>query len=1120
MKKLLFYVLLISTIALQAQIATNAPWMQTLVQARTTAPTLQEIRASFDSYWENHDKDKKGSGYKPFKRWEQFWSSQLDSSGHLMTREAIWQAWQQKQAMQNTTMNRNVTVTSNWTSIGPYSHNNSSSWSPGQGRVNFAIVDPNNANTYYVGTPAGGIWKSTDAGQSWTPLSDDLPQLGVSGIAIDPNDSNIIYIATGDDDAGNTYSIGVMKSTDGGTTWNTTGLIFNATNKRSNDIYINPNNSNMLWVATSDGIYKTTDAGVNWTLVLAGNCKDLKLKPNSPDTIYAVVANTFYKSIDFGETFSPITSTGMPTSTSRMAIAVTPADNTVVYLLNAASGSFEGVYKSTDSGANFTKTLETDDIFDGSGQSYYDMAITVSDTAVNTVFVGVLNIRKSTDGGDNFIPINNWSNPSGFAYTHADIHFLRYYNGVLFAGTDGGIYRSTDDGVNFTDLTVNGLAIGQFYRVSVSKDANNNVVGGLQDNGGFGYSSGVWGNYHGADGMDCAVDPNDANTYYGFIQNGNSLYVTHDGGTSGSSYVGAPTGVTGNWVTPLVANKQSVLYAGYNKLYKVKNNAFIAVSGADFGGNIRTIEIDPLDNTIIYVSRGTNLFRSIDSGVTFTNIHTFTNAISSIEVNNLDSNTIYISTSGTNGKIYKTSDNAATWTDITYNLPADSKNVVRHQNHHSANPIYVGTSLGVYYLDDTFPTIWQQFDTNLPNVSVSDLEINSYNHKITAATYGRGVWQSPISSEIASDDIKVNKIIAPSNSISCNTAITPIVEVFNNGQNDINQIDFTYHYDSDAAQTYQWNGTLTSGQTFSITLPSEILTIGNHTLNVSSTITNDAYIDNNSSFSSFKINRSDIPSTLFTFEDSVADTFITQGTAWEIASPASINLNTVSSGAQAYCIAPTADYLPNTKAYLYSPCYDLTTITSPILHFQMAFRTELDWDYLYMEYSTDGSTWQILGNASDTNWYNSASTLNGLPGKQWTGIADVLRHYSYDLAAFTAETTIQFRFVFLSDTYVQEQGVVVDDFTISSTLEVSNNIDNNITIKPNPSNGIFALSWGSDTTIKSLEIYTITGQLVKTIAHSFQANNYNLDMKGLSKGMYLLKVKSDKGEFAKKLIIQ
>ncbi len=1120
MKKLLLYFLLLSAIVLQAQLATDAPWMQTNAQARVTNPTLSELHASFDQYWENHDKDKKGSGYKPFKRWEQFWSSQLDSSGHLMTREAIWQAWQQKQAMQNTTTNRSAaTATSNWTSIGPYSHNNSSSWSPGQGRVNFAIIDPNNANTYYVGTPAGGIWKSTDAGQSWTAKSDDLPQLGVSGIAIDPNNSNTIYIATGDDDAGDTYSIGVMKSTDGGTTWNTTGLVFNTTYNRSNDIYINPNDSNMLWVATDDGIYKTTDAGVNWTLVLAGNCKDLKLKPNSPDTIYAALNNTFYRSTDFGETFTAITSAGMPTNTSRMAIAVTPADNTVVYLLNAANSNFEGVYKSTDSGANFTKTLETDDIFE-SDQSWYDMAITVSDTNVNTVFVGVLNIWKSTDGGDNFIALNNWSSPNTSSYTHADIHFLRYYNGVLFAGTDGGIYRSTDDGANFTDLTVNGLAIGEFYRVSVSKDVNNHVVGGLQDNGGFGYNNGSWGVYHGADGMDCAVDPNNPNTYYGFIQSGLTLYTTQDGGASGASYASPPSGVTGNWITPLVANKQSVLYAGYNKLYKIENQTFIAVSGADFGGKIENIEVDPLDNAIIYVSKDSNLFKSTDSGVSFTNIHTFTNAISSIEVNNLDSNTIYISTYGTSGKVYKTTDNAATWIDITYNLPADSKNVVRHQNHHSDNPIYVGTSLGVYYLDDTNPTTWQVFDTNLPNVSVSDLEINSYNHTITAATYGRGVWQSPISSEVASDDVKNNKIIAPNKIISCGTTVTPNVEVFNNGQNNINQIDFTYNYDNDASQSFQWNGTLTAGQTIAIALPSQSLNIGDHELQVSSTIANDAYVDNNSGYSTFIINRSDVPTTLFSFEDSTTDTFMTTGAAWQIASPASANLNTVSSGTKAYCIGATADYLPGTHAYLYSPCYDLTTITSPILNFKMAFRTELDWDYLYMEFSTDGNNWQILGNASDPNWYNSATTANGLPGKQWTGIADTLQLYSYDLEDFTTTTSIQFRFVFLSDSYVNEQGVVIDDFTISGTLGVANSIENTITIKPNPSNGVFALSWNSNTAIKNLQVYTITGQLVKTITHSFQGNNYNLDMNELSKGMYLLKVKSDQGQFTKKILLK
>ncbi len=127
---------------------------------------------------------------------------------------------------------------SNWQPVGPFTHTNTGSWSSGQGRVNVVYVDPSNANTIYVGAPAGGIWKSTNAGVNWSPLSDNLPQIGVSGIVVAHNNSNVIYIATGDRDATDTYSVGILKSTDGGVTWNTTGLSFANTFTTASDIYL------------------------------------------------------------------------------------------------------------------------------------------------------------------------------------------------------------------------------------------------------------------------------------------------------------------------------------------------------------------------------------------------------------------------------------------------------------------------------------------------------------------------------------------------------------------------------------------------------------------------------------------------------------------------------------------------------------------------------------------------------------------------------------------------------------------------------------------------------------------------------------------------------------------
>jgi hypothetical protein len=142
-------------------------------------------------------------------------------------------------------------------------------------------------NTLWVGLPSGGIWKTTNNGGSWTPLSDGLPTIGVSGIAIHPTDPNIIWILTGDGDAADTKSIGVLKSTNGGTTWATTGLTWNASDEnRGYKLMIDPANSNTLWAVTTLGLYKTTNGGTSWTNVFSGDFRDLEFKPGTSSTMY------------------------------------------------------------------------------------------------------------------------------------------------------------------------------------------------------------------------------------------------------------------------------------------------------------------------------------------------------------------------------------------------------------------------------------------------------------------------------------------------------------------------------------------------------------------------------------------------------------------------------------------------------------------------------------------------------------------------------------------------------------------------------------------------------------------------------------------------------------------
>lgn len=1110
-----------------AQYNENAPWIKNNNVKKLTSSkgNFEDLSISFNNYWKNKDFSKKGSGYKPFKRWENHWKNYVLNDGSIATPQLTWEAWEKRQILAKAGNN-----SSNWKSIGPYTTNIKT----GQGRINTFIIDPNNPTIYYVGAPSGGLWKSTDSGINWTPLTDYLPQIGVSGIAIDSKNSNIIYIATGDDDALDTYSIGVLKSTDAGITWNKTGLDFSNSHSISNEIYVHPTNSNIIWVSTNEGLFKSTNAGVNWSKKLTGNILDFKLKPGDPNTIYAVGNAYFYRSINGGDNFEIISSSNLPIkgSSSRMTIDVTKANPEVVYLLSAKTdNAFQGVYVSKDGGTTFTKTLEEQDIFGGSKQAWYDMALTVSPTNADLVFVGTLDIWCSSNGGDNFLQKNYWYDYTQAAYTHADIHFLRFFNNKLYAGTDGGIYESSNNADSFVDLTEN-LNISQYYKIATAKNTSSNIVGGLQDNGGFAFNDNIWNNYHGGDGMDCAIDPSNEKINYGFTQFGSSLNVTYNGGTTeGGTIAYAPSDEVngsedsgGNWVTPLITNKNGVLYSGYSKLYKLNNNIWEAVSSDVFGGDLDNIEIAPSNNNIMYVSKSKNLFKSIDGGVTFNPIaKNFSYFISSIAINNQNSAIVYVTISGFAGKVYQSSDDGENWIDITKNLPTEPKLVIKHQSQSLVNDLYIGTSLGVYHINDNL-TEWEIFDNNLPNVPIQDLEINIEDKTITAGTYGRGVWQSNIEITKANNDISLLKINS-NNTINCN-GITPKITIKNNGLNTFNKVIFNYKID-DESFSYTYNEIVNPDELKEIELPNNnTIDTGDHSLQVEAIILNDTFAENNQLNSNFTTNISSEGQYINTFGDVNPDEWLTNNVGnttklWE----RGLATSKLFTGKfdNSFITNPSGNYTDETTSYLVTPCYDLSQMENPILKFDMVFDIENEWDVLYMEYTLDnGATWEILGSANDPNWYNSNFIDAKRPitvGKQWTGSDTTVKEYSYNLFALSTSTSILFRFVFASDQAENGEGVSIDNFTIDATalLAVENLEETNFIIYPNPSKAIFNIQRKSSESMH-LSVYDITGKTVH-VEKNINTSFYQLNLSNLTQGIYFIRIVEGNKQITKRLIL-
>ncbi|MBL7918121.1 MAG: glycosyl hydrolase, partial [Bacteroidia bacterium] len=296
------------------------------------------IQAKFNEYWKDKDETEKGKGYKQFKRWENYAEPRVYPHGDLNVLNQIPKNYQDWLENYNATHNQNsanakfesnnMIASTTWTAIGPMGaiSGNAGGQLLKSGRLNFVTIDPTNINNLWVGAPCGGLWKSTNGGTSWTTNTDNLVIPGCSDLAIDPTNTSIMYLATGDGDAGDYNSVGVLKSTNGGNTWATTGLTFNLNSGYLiRKLAINPSNTQIIMAATNAGVYRSTNGGANWSVVstYSTTCHDIEFQPGNPNIVY-VAGPTFKKSTDGGVTFTTISS-GIPTTgINRMAIAVTP----------------------------------------------------------------------------------------------------------------------------------------------------------------------------------------------------------------------------------------------------------------------------------------------------------------------------------------------------------------------------------------------------------------------------------------------------------------------------------------------------------------------------------------------------------------------------------------------------------------------------------------------------------------------------------------------------------------------------------------------------------------------------------------------------------------------------
>lgn len=740
---------------------------------------FEQMRDKIEEIWKDIPDSLRKGGWKQFKRWEHFWETRLNPDGSIPNVAKHLNSYFD---FLNNSKKNSLLSKAEWKPLGPFTNPPPPSGGDdkGVGRVNILRFHPTKPKTIWAGAASGGLWRSNDLGKTWTefPFTQFL-SIGVSDIQFCQDNPRIAYVATGDANGiggggGNSYSIGVLKTTDEGASWSVTNLAFNLNNQQVvAKLFVHPNNPNIVLAATSIGIYKSTDGGSNWVNKNnQGYFKDLVSKPGNPNILYAATYGSnpsIYKSSDLGETWNSVHQVN---GANRIALAVTPANSQNVYAL-CSTTPFHSFRVSYDEGATWTVASSNSgntpnilgrDQGTGSdrnvGQGWYDLCVAVAPWDEDEIYVGGINIWKSKDGGYNWEHITHWYGGYNKPLVHADIHSLIFdeISGDLFSTNDGGIDRTTDGGNKWYSVD-EGMNITQFYRMGGSLTNPNMIIAGSQDNGTSMLVNGAWKKMYGGDGMECAIDPTNNNNIYLSIYYGN-LYRSSNGSTFSTMISRSVTGENAAWVTPFLISPHNPnkIIAGFQNVWASWNNGRQWKKISNFSGStLRSLAFAPSDSNTIYAATLNSIFVTYDGGINWKNIsNPQANQITYIAVDQNNNQRAWITNGGfsANSKIFEYNENIG-WKNISGNLPNVPVNTVIYQNN-SPDRLYIGTDIGVFYSDYN-SSFWEPYGEKMPNLIISELEIHYPTKKIRAATYGQGIWEAPIMEcNVPQPVIKVN----------------------------------------------------------------------------------------------------------------------------------------------------------------------------------------------------------------------------------------------------------------------------------------------------------------------------------------------------------------------------
>jgi len=659
------------------------------------------------------------------------------------------------------------------------------------GRITDLALHPRDTNIIYVGAATGGIFKSEDKGVTWQSIFDDAGSLSIGDLALAPSNPDIVYVGTGEANgsamSGSFAGDGMYKSVDAGQTWTHIGL---EKSEHIARVVVDDKNPDRVYVAAMGtlygtnaerGLYRTLDGGESWENVLfvsdSTGCIDVVVHPQDANIVYAAtwerqrrpwqrdyagVTSRVYRSQDGGDTWEQL-SNGLPSDDpdrGRIGLAISASNPKIMYALyttDPITNVFDEIYKSVDGGDSWQEmpSFALNGMYSSFGWYFGNLRIDPNHPDIG--YVLAINLFKTTDGGQTWRPILNGM--------HVDQHALEAHpmdSEFVVAGNDGGVYLSENGGQSWRHVQV--LPVTQFYNCEVSQSQSEVYFGGTQDNGTVRTVTGEqnsWQQVLGGDGFHVVVDPFDSNYVYAEYQWGNIFRSTNGGTNFQRSDNGISNNDRTNWNTPVVIDPlhPATLYYGANRLYRTTNRASnweaisgdltkgLHQSGSTSYGTITSIAVSPKTSNIIYVGTDDgNVQVSLDYGESWELVseNLPNRYVTEVAADPRDSLTGYVTFSGFRSvdylpHIFKTEDAGQTWQDISGNLPEVPVNDIIIDPDFE-NTYYVATDLGVWYTYNGGMS-WSIFGENLPTTIVSDLAWHIESRTLVAGTYGRSMYK-------------------------------------------------------------------------------------------------------------------------------------------------------------------------------------------------------------------------------------------------------------------------------------------------------------------------------------------------------------------------------------------